>query len=149
MSNTRKLEENILKVKDFFIEFTKKVVSLDGVKLSYDLSLSKIKAISAFTEDRPFTMGELAKNAGVTLPSMTEAMDKLVKENVAERERDSSDRRVVKVNLTKKGKEMRAEFMMKRREELLNIFSRLSEEEANELGDSLDKVRQILEKLSI
>jgi len=149
MQNTKKLEENILKVKNFFIELTKKVVTLDGVKLSYDLSLSKIKAISAFTEDRPFSMGELAKNAGVTLPSMTEAIDKLVKENIAERERDENDRRVVKVNLTEKGKEMRTEFTMKMRKELLNIFSRLSEEEVSELGNSLDKVRQILEKLSI
>ena len=149
MQRAKNLEENILKVKDFFIEFTKKVVSLNGVKLSYDLSLSKIKALYAFTESRPFTMGELAKNAGVTLPSMTEAIDKLVKEVLVERERDKNDRRVVKVNLTEKGVEMRMEFMMKRREELLNIFSRLTDEEVSELGNSLDKVRKILEKLSI
>ncbi|RMF92874.1 MAG: MarR family transcriptional regulator [Candidatus Schekmanbacteria bacterium] len=149
MKRAQKIEENILKVRNFFIEFTKKVISLNGVKLSYDLSLSKIKALSAFTEDRPFTMGELAKNAGVTLPSMTDAIDKLVQENLVERKRDENDRRIVLVKLTEKGKKMRKEFMMKRREELLNIFSRLSDEEMDELATSLDKVRTILEKLSI
>ncbi|MBI5375504.1 MAG: MarR family transcriptional regulator [Candidatus Schekmanbacteria bacterium] len=147
---TDELGEHILKVKDFFIEFTKKVISLDGAKLSFELNLSELKALTAFTDDKKkCTMSELARNAGVTMPSMTEVIDSLVKENIVERQRDENDRRVVLVELTEKGKRMRKEFMDRRRLELINIFNRLDRNERKEFVESLEKVRSILQKLNI
>lgn len=142
-----KLEDQIRKVSYFFIEFTNRVISLDGKRLKNDFSLSQLKAMSAFKEDKDYTMGELSRNIQVTMPSMTEMIDGLEELGIVERWRDSNDRRVVRVKLTEKGKQMRKEFMVRRREDLENIFSKLSIEDWDELIDSLERARQILKKI--
>ena len=144
-----KLEDQIAKVRDFFIEFTNRVISFDSKRLKSDFNLSQLKAMSAFRGDegKDHTMGELSRNIQVTMPSMTEMIDGLEELGIAERWRDSNDRRVVRVKLTEKGKQMRKEYMARRRQELENIFSKLSVEDWDELINSLEKASQILQKI--
>jgi len=144
-----KLENQIAKVRDFFIEFTNRVISFDSKRLKSDFNLSQLKAMSAFRGDegKDHTMGELSRNIQVTMPSMTEMIDGLEELGIAERWRDSDDRRVVRVKLTEKGKQMRKEYMARRRQELENIFSKLSVEDWDELINSLEKASQILQKI--
>jgi len=143
------LEEKIMEVKDFYIEFFKKTLVMDGRKAGFDFTLSEIKALSAFRGDKDYTMGELSKNAQVAMPSMTEMVDKLEKHGIAERYRDKNDRRVVKVRLTSKGRRLRKEFMQRRLKEMKEIFGELSEIELNDLIESLKRARCILEKVEI
>jgi DNA-binding MarR family transcriptional regulator len=140
-------EEKIMEVKDFYIEFFKKTLVMDGRKSGFDFTLSEIKALGAFRGDKDYTMGELSKNAQVAMPSMTEMVDKLEKHGIAERYRDGNDRRVVKVRLTSEGKRLRKEFMQKRLKEMKEIFGKLSEIELNDLIESLKRARRILEKI--
>ncbi len=142
-------EEKIMEVKDFYIEFFKKTLLMNGRNSGLDFTLSEIKALSAFRGESDYTMGELSKNAQVTMPSMTEMIDKLEKKGIAERDRDANDRRVVKVRLTSKGKKLRKEFMQKRLKDLKDIFGKLSEKELNDLIASLKRARCILEKVEI
>ena len=142
-------EEKIMEVKDFYIEFFKKTLLMDGRKSGFDFTLSEIKALGAFRWDKDYTMGELSQNAQVAMPSMTEMVDKLEKHGIAERYRDGNDRRVVKVRLTSKGKRLRKEFMQKRLKEMKEIFGKLSEIELNDLIESLRRARRILEKVEI
>ena len=143
------LEEKIMEVKDFYIEFFKKTLVMDGRKSGFDFTLSEIKALSAFRGDKDYTMGELSKNAQVAMPSMTEMVDKLENHGIAERYRDKNDRRVVKVRLTSKGRRLRKEFMQRRLKEMKEIFGELSEIELNDLIESLKRARCILEKVEI
>ncbi|OGL39726.1 MAG: hypothetical protein A3C43_05170 [Candidatus Schekmanbacteria bacterium RIFCSPHIGHO2_02_FULL_38_11] len=142
-----KLESQISKVREFFVEFTNRVISIDKEKLKFDFNLSQLKALSAFKEDKDYTMGELSRNIQVAMPSMTEMIDGLEEVGIVERWRDPDDRRVVRVKLTEKGKKMRKEFMERRREELENIFSKLSSEDWDELIKNLEKASQILKKI--
>jgi len=142
-------EEKIMEIKDFYIEFFKKTLIMDGKKSGFDFTLSEIKALSAFRGNKDYTMGELSKNAQVTMPSMTEMIDKLENHGIAERYRESNDRRIVKVRLTPKGRKLRKEFMQKRLKDMKEIFSKLSENELNDLINSLKQARHILEKVEI
>ena len=142
-------EEKLMEVKDFYIEFFKKTLLMNGRKSGLDFTLSEIKALSAFRGESDYTMGELSKNAQVAMPSMTEMIDKLEKKGIAERDRDIHDRRVVKVRLTSKGKKLRKEFMQKRLKDMMDIFGKLSEKELNDLIASLKRARCILEKVKI
>ena len=142
-------EEMIMEVKNFYIEFFKKTLVMDGRKSGFDFTLSEIKALSAFRGDEDYTMGELSKNAQVAMPSMTEMIDKLEKHEIAERYRDANDRRVVKVRLTSKGRKLRKEFMQRRLKEMKEIFGKLSKGELDDLVKSLKKARHILEKVEI
>ena len=149
MNTLNDLEKNIIEVKDFYIEFFKKTLIMNGKGSESDFTLSEIKALAAFRGDKNYTMGELSKNAQVTMPSMTEMIDKLVKHEIAERYRDTNDRRVVKVRLTSKGKKLRKEFMQKRLKDMKELFGKLNKQELDELITSLRRARHILEKIEI
>ena len=149
MDTLHDFEEKIMEVKDFYIEFFKKTLVMDGRKSGFDFTLSEIKALAAFRGDRDYTMGELSKNAQVAMPSMTEMIDKLEKQEIAERYRDVNDRRVVKVRLTSKGRKLRKEFMLRRLREMKEIFGKLSKQELDDLIASLRRARCILEKVEI
>jgi DNA-binding MarR family transcriptional regulator len=143
----RDFEREIMEVKNFYIEFFKKTISINGKETGFDFSLSEMKALAAFRGDNDYTMGELSKNAQVAMPSMTEMIDKLEQKEMAERYRDDNDRRVVKVRLTAQGRRLRKEFMQKRLQDMKVIFGKLSKNELHELVTSLKKAREILEKV--
>jgi len=149
MDTLHDFEEKIMEVKDFYIEFFKKTLVMNGRKSGFDFTLSEIKALAAFRGDRDYTMGELSKNAQVAMPSMTEMIDKLEKQEIAERYRDVNDRRVVKVRLTSKGRKLRKEFMLRRLQDMKEIFGKLSKQELDDLIASLRRARCILEKVEI
>ena len=142
-------ENEIMEVKDFYIEFFKKTLVMNGRGAGFDFTLSEIKALTAFRGDRDYTMGELSRNAQVTMPSMTEMIDKLEQKEMAERYRDDNDRRVVKVRLTAQGRRLRKEFMQKRLRDMREVFGKLSKKEQHELIASLKKAREILEKVEV
>jgi len=142
-------EQKIMEVKEFYIEFFKKTLVMNGKGIDPDFTISEIKALAAFRGGRDFTMGELSKNAQVAMPSMTEMIDKLVRHGMAKRSRDENDRRVVKVSLTEKGKRLRKAFMQKRFNDLKATFGTLSPAELDELISSLRKARLILEKVEV
>ncbi|MPN41767.1 hypothetical protein SDC9_189322 [bioreactor metagenome] len=50
------------------------------------------------------TMSETAASLGITTGTLTVAVDRLVRKGYVERQRDTSDRRVVRIRLTRKGK---------------------------------------------
>jgi DNA-binding MarR family transcriptional regulator len=118
----------------------------NGNATNCELKLSQMKAISAFKEERPFLMKELASNCGAKISNMTTMVDKLIAEGFAERKRDGADRRKVFVSLTPKGKKIRDQFLENRRKAAHAIFSTLGEKDKKELLHSLDKVCTILEK---
>jgi DNA-binding MarR family transcriptional regulator len=48
-------------------------------------------------------MSDLAASLGISLPTLTGVIERMVKRELVERERDENDRRIVKVKLTAKG----------------------------------------------
>lgn len=119
----------------------------DDVKsLKADLRLSQMRAIAAFKDKNCFSMKELANNIGVNLPTMTMMIDSLIKDGLAERDRDKSDRRKVIVRLTAQGKKIKAAFLAQRRKTAQSIFSGLKEQEKQELLHCLEGACRILEQ---
>ncbi len=147
------IEQNMVEVRNLFIQIFNKLVK--GVKDDttavgvQSISVSQLKALSAFHEDREYSMGELSKNALVKMPSMTEMVDRLEQAGFLERVRNASDRRVVNVRLTEKGRTLHEEFISKRRRELCDVFSKLNDADQDELVKSLKKVSTILQKVTI
>ena len=149
--NLKEIEEfgdHLRNWRNLFTEFFNNVIKDSGKISGFDFSISQFKTMGAFRKDTVYTMGELSKNASVTMPTMTEMIDNLEREGIAERIRDSQDRRVVKVRLTAKGKKLRKKFMDKRRNELKNILSNLSKEDRGELMNALAKAYSVLKKNS-
>jgi DNA-binding MarR family transcriptional regulator len=69
-----------------------------------DLSITEIHTIEAVGLYGAKTMSEIAAGLDITMGTLTIAVDRLIKKGYLERSRSSTDRRIVNVNLTKRGK---------------------------------------------
>ena len=142
------LDTQMFVVRDFMDEFYNKTLFQSGKVLNADLTPSQIKSIFAFEEeDKEYPIGRLGKNAQVKRSAITNMVDYLEKGGIAERCRDNGDRRVVKVRLTDKGRKIRREFIQRRREEVVKIFSKLSEKDKRTLLHHLEEAYHILRKI--
>jgi len=148
MEKISEIEDHMTEVRNIFVQIFSKMVRSGKKITDIPFSLSQMKALSAFHEDRQYTMSELSKNALVKMPSMTEMVDRLESEGIMKRIRDTGDRRVVKVCLTDKGKKIHDKMVGRRREELSDMFGQLSERDQDELITSLRKVSGILKKIT-
>ena len=149
--STKKLfdiDTQMLVVRDFIDEFHNKTVFQSEKVLNSDLTPSQIKSLFAFKEDdKKYPIGELGRIARVKSSTITDMIDRLERDGLAERLKDNGDRRVVKVKLTDEGKQTRREFSQKRRKEVEALFSKLNEEDKKALLYHLDGAYHILKKI--
>ena len=148
MERVTEIEEHMIEVRNIFVQIFNKMVKGSRRISDMSVTLSQMKALTAFHEDRDYSMTELSKNALVKMPSMTEMVDRLESEGLLKRVRDTQDRRVVKVALTETGKKIHSRFIGRRREEMGNFFGKLSAVDQDELLLSLRKVSGILKKIT-
>jgi DNA-binding MarR family transcriptional regulator len=69
-----------------------------------DLSITEIHTVEAVGLYGSKTMSEIAAELEITMGTLTTAVDKLIKKGYMERSRSNTDRRIVNVTLTKRGK---------------------------------------------
>lgn len=74
-------------------------------------------------------------------PNATRLADKLMNKGLIERRRSDSDRRVVYVNITQKGKDLLAEVQKIEDANPLTYLDNISDEEADMVSKVLDKLR--------
>jgi DNA-binding MarR family transcriptional regulator len=86
------------------------------------------------------TVSELAEWMGVTSATVTGITNKLVSQNLIQRWREESDRRVVRLKLTTEGSEMLSHVERLRREKTSRILIKLQEEDLRKLADILERL---------
>jgi DNA-binding MarR family transcriptional regulator len=69
-----------------------------------DISVTEIHTIEAIGMYRTRNMSEVAATLGITVGTLSVAINNLVKKNYVERKRTDIDRRVVHIQLTKRGR---------------------------------------------
>lgn len=69
-----------------------------------DVTTTEVHTIEAIGLYDSKSMSEVAKMLGITVGTLTTAINNLVKKGYVERIRSQEDRRVVKINLTRRGK---------------------------------------------
>ncbi len=69
-----------------------------------DISVTEIHTIEAIGMYEARTMSEVAADLNITVGTLTTAISKLINKGYVERKRIKEDRRVVQIQLTKKGK---------------------------------------------
>lgn len=86
------------------------------------------------------TQKELQECLGIQSGSMSEIILKLEGSGLICRMRDEKDRRKIKVQVTKEGKQFYEKEIRTRMEEERNLFNALSDEEQKQLGELLNKL---------
>jgi len=102
------MKENLKKINDLLVEVYEDVIHIeeDAIKKGAfsDLSITEIHTIEAVGLYGSKTMTEIASALDITMGTLTIAVDKLIKKGYLERSRSVTDRRIVNVSLTKRGK---------------------------------------------
>ncbi|HEV2747228.1 MAG TPA: MarR family transcriptional regulator [Allosphingosinicella sp.] len=104
----------------------------------------RLSALSVIVFAGPVTMAELAAAEQVRAPTMTRIVDALVADGLADRIADPSDRRLVRVGATDKGKELLEAGRRRRVRALTDRLGRLAESERR----ALERGVEILERLT-
>jgi DNA-binding MarR family transcriptional regulator len=106
------------------------------------LSMTQCKALLELgglgQAGEPLQVSDLAEHFGVSVPSMSRAVDALVKEKLVTRVEDPSDRRVRRVAITAKGKQLVETLLVVRQAGLEAFAETLSAVQRRKLDAAID-----------
>jgi DNA-binding MarR family transcriptional regulator len=114
--------------------------------IKVDLTSSQIKVIVSFFHQSTFTMAELSRAHGVSFSTMTSMVDRLLQNGLLERKRDDTDRRIVLVSLSTKGKKMVDYLMKARKQKLEKFLCELTQDEVREFVKSIENVARYMSR---
>ena len=109
------------------------------------ITLPQVWVLRYLSRQRECSMREIAAFMKMGLSSVSGMVDRLVKQGLAERRRTEKDRRVVFVDISKRGRKVLREILDQRRITTLKLFESLTSEERSAYLCILEK---LVKKLS-
>ena len=91
-------------------------------------------------------MGDLAEHLRIDPSTATRAVQRLIKDNLAERVSHSGDGRIVAIAATERGRRIHGEVQERRRAVLKNVIEAFSEEEREKLVEYLERFSDAVDK---
>lgn len=89
-------------------------------------------------------MSGLARFMSVSTAAMTGTVDRLVNCGYVIREQEPKDRRVIKIKITSKGRDIIKKINCQRRQVIIDIFAKVSEHDRSDYLRVLTKIEEIL-----
>jgi DNA-binding MarR family transcriptional regulator len=110
----------------------------------WGLTLPQFDVLAELTraETRGFTFVELSRLLLVTAGNLTGVVDRLEARHLVRREADSTDRRIMRVALTDKGRTLTQEMLPRHRDDLAELLSFMPAERLTRLSNLLDRLKQ-------
>jgi DNA-binding MarR family transcriptional regulator len=96
----------------------------------------------------PLSMTELGKRLYISKPYMTVLVDQLIQDGYVQRIPDTMDRRVINIAITAEGKRHLKQAASRYKENVRNIISDLDSQDLEDLCQSLEKLTNILSRIS-
>lgn len=93
------------------------------------------------SQDQGASVKELAEAAGITSGAMSQMVEHLHGKGLVERLEDPTDRRVVRVRMTKVAKEKLGGFKKSQNERLTKVFEDLSDAEIEKLAELISRLK--------
>jgi DNA-binding MarR family transcriptional regulator len=114
-----------------------------------DLSFTQLKALCALEMDgEERSVKALAESMGVSLPTMSRAVDGLFERGFVQREEDRADRRMKRVRLTDAGRSVPQALNEARLSALQELMGSLDEDEAQALAHALQLILERREEIA-
>lgn len=107
-----------------------------------NLSMQELNVINIIGDNDPSTMSDIAKNASLSLSSVTGIVDKLVKAKLVKRIRSEEDRRIVQGSLTPEGNQIYLVQIEHMHQVLRTILNMLTDEEQENFLKLFHKISQ-------
>lgn len=108
------------------------------------LSTLQLRTLMCLHEHGPQTMSELAERLLIPRQQMTQVVDRLADMGLIGRERDASDRRVVRIVWSEEGRKQFSSSMMRFWDDFYARLHTLPEQDARDFMQSADTIRRLL-----
>lgn len=112
--------------------------------LSPGLRMPQLRALLRVARDEGLTMGDLARQLGVSFAAATQVVEQLVELALLTRERSEEDRRVVRLKLTEQAHEHIDEALARRSRQVREVCDQLSPEEARAFARGMELLGAVL-----
>ncbi len=129
------------------MQLNSKVFSSDEMIKCAPLPPSHVKVIFYLINNGSSSISDIAHNLGISKPNMTPLIDKLIKEGLVCRQEDPNDRRIVRIELTKKAYDMGESHKQRLREALLDKISYLPAADLDKMGQLIIGLTDIIVKI--
>jgi DNA-binding MarR family transcriptional regulator len=113
-----------------------RVIEESGLSMTQSKALLELGGLGEATEARQ--VGDLAEALGVSVPSMSRAVDGLVKKRLATRVEDPEDRRVRRIAITARGKKLVDTLMVVRQAGMETFAASLTAAQRRKLDAAVD-----------
>ena len=104
---------------------------------NYPITSPQFIALQLLIDGGDLTIGELSEKNGLAFSTTTDLVDRLEKNKLVERIRDTNDRRVVRIHVLDKGKRIIKEVIKKRQDYLGDVLTNFSKEQSETLNELL------------
>ena len=111
---------------------------------NYSITTPQFIALQWLLEDGDLTIGELSHKINLAFSTTTDLVDRMEKNKLVERTRDTKDRRVVRIHLLPVGKKVIREVIEKRQAYLSQVLNDVPGNKVDMLDDVLEL---LLEKM--
>jgi MarR family transcriptional regulator, organic hydroperoxide resistance regulator len=124
--------EELFEVAGMFGTFIKNLTS-DFNKNSNDLNITQYKLLFHLDKEGEQNVSDLAKSVHITNAAVTTITDQLLAEDYITKVRSKTDRRVVNITITEKGREIVNNMKKEQQNKMKEHFRKLTEEDIQHL----------------
>ena len=130
-----------------FREIRRKLIKAALANIDVDITPLHFEIMSLLKETGTLHVAQIGDRLYIAKAQMTHLIDKLVDLNIVERKLDIADRRTINITLTGQGRAFLEEHKNRLVSTTMETMSRLTDEELEDLANTLRKLRDILSKL--
>lgn len=106
----------------------------------FGITTPQFNALLVLRDNGDMTIGDLGNKLYLASSTATDLIDRMERDGLVLRERDSKDRRVVRLHMLEKGNQMIREVMENRKRYLSNLLDQISADEIEALQKSLESL---------
>ncbi|HLR40138.1 MAG TPA: MarR family transcriptional regulator [Virgibacillus sp.] len=114
----------------------------------YPITSPQFIALQWLIEEGELTIGELSNKNGLAFSTTTDLVDRMEKNELVERIRDSNDRRVVRIQVLEKGKTIIHEVITERQKHLGDVLQNFSHEQTMQLDALLSLLHEQMKRVN-
>lgn len=142
MNNIKIINELMVNIFDDILTIEGKAIESNTFN---DLTVTEMHVLEAIGINKKKSMTEIATNLKVTVGTLTTSVNRLVKKGYVDRKRQESDKRIVRVFLTSKGKGAYMEHEKFHNEMIESMVTGLNIDNQLLLIQSLRQIKQFME----
>jgi DNA-binding MarR family transcriptional regulator len=111
-----------------------------------NITLPQFLVMNYLHNEGEATMTAVAHFLNVTTAAATGVVERMVKGDYVKRIYDSADRRIIRIDLTPRGTAQVKKFNLQKRQFIIDIFGKMTEEDRSQYLRIITRIRQILQE---